>query len=77
MIGKPVGVVAFSVLYALPNVFPQDPSVQVTATRSEAVDEALGRIHDRLADLEQLAARFGSGPEGADGHARQARGVLE
>ena len=34
-------VVALSVLYALPNVFPQDPSVQVTANRSEAVDEAL------------------------------------
>ena len=34
-------VIAFSVLYALPNVFPQDPSVQVTANRSEAVDEAL------------------------------------
>ena len=34
-------VIALSVLYALPNVFPQDPSVQVTANRSEAVDEAL------------------------------------
>ena len=34
-------VIALSVLYALPNVFPQDPSVQVTASRSEAVDEAL------------------------------------
>ena len=34
-------VVALAVLYALPNVYPQDPSVQVTANRSEAVDEAL------------------------------------
>ena len=34
-------VISLSVLYALPNVFPQDPSVQVTANRSEAVDEAL------------------------------------
>ena len=36
-------VIALSVLYALPNVFPQDPSVQVTANRSEAVDDALVR----------------------------------
>ncbi|HEU4812844.1 MAG TPA: protein translocase subunit SecD [Xanthomonadaceae bacterium] len=34
-------IISLSVLYALPNVFPQDPSVQVTANRSEAVDEAL------------------------------------
>ena len=34
-------VVALALLYALPNVYPQDPSVQVTANRSEAVDEAL------------------------------------
>ena len=44
-------VIVFSVLYALPNVFPQDPSVQVTATRSEAVDEALaGRVRSILGD---------------------------
>ena len=36
-------VIGLSVLYALPNVFPQDPSVQVTANRSEAVDDALVR----------------------------------
>ena len=30
-----------SALFALPNVFPQDPSVQVTASRGAAVDEAL------------------------------------
>ena len=42
-------VIALSVLYALPNVFPQDPSVQVTANRSEAVDEALvGRVEGIL-----------------------------
>ena len=44
-------VIAFSVLYALPNVFPQDPSVQVTANRSEAVDEALvQRVEGLLAE---------------------------
>ena len=30
-----------STLYALPNVFPQDPSVQISANRSAVVDEAL------------------------------------
>lgn len=34
-------VLLLSALYALPNVFPQDPSVQVTASRGAAVDEAL------------------------------------
>src|SRR5262245_32259833 len=34
-------VLALSTLYALPNIFPQDPSVQVTAARGAQVDEAL------------------------------------
>jgi preprotein translocase subunit SecD len=34
-------VVLLSALYALPNVFPQDPSVQITANRGAAVDAAL------------------------------------
>ncbi len=34
-------VLVFSVLYALPNIFPQDPSVQVSATRGAKVDAAL------------------------------------
>ena len=34
-------VLALSALYALPNAFPQDPSVQVTANRGAAVDAAL------------------------------------
>ena len=39
----------FSGLFALPNVFPQDPSVQVTASRGAAVDEALRkRVQDEL-----------------------------
>ena len=34
-------VLLLSALYALPNVFPQDPSVQVTASRGAPVDESL------------------------------------
>jgi preprotein translocase subunit SecD len=34
-------VVLLSALYALPNVFPQDPSVQVTANRGAKIDAAL------------------------------------
>ena len=34
-------VLLLSALYALPNIFPQDPSVQVTANRGATVDEAL------------------------------------
>ena len=34
-------VLMLSALYALPNVFPQDPSVQVTANRGSQVDAAL------------------------------------
>ncbi|UHQ22077.1 protein translocase subunit SecD [Lysobacter sp. 5GHs7-4] len=42
-------VLLLSALYALPNVFPQDPSVQVTSARGAAVDEALRkRIVDTL-----------------------------
>ncbi|MEO6263578.1 MAG: protein translocase subunit SecD [Luteimonas sp.] len=34
-------VVLLSALYALPNVFPQDPSVQITANRGSTVDKTL------------------------------------
>ncbi|MEJ7745867.1 MAG: protein translocase subunit SecD [Luteimonas sp.] len=34
-------VVLLSVLYALPNIYPQDPSVQVTANRGMTIDAAL------------------------------------
>ncbi len=34
-------VLVFSVVYALPNVFPQDPSVQISAQRGAKVDAAL------------------------------------
>jgi preprotein translocase subunit SecD len=36
-------VVLLSALYALPNVYPQDPSVQITANRGYQVDAALQR----------------------------------
>lgn len=34
-------VLVFSTIYALPNIYPQDPSVQITASRGAAIDEAL------------------------------------
>ncbi len=34
-------VILLSVIYALPNVFPQDPSVQISANRGAQVDDAL------------------------------------
>jgi preprotein translocase subunit SecD len=34
-------VLVFSAVYALPNIYPQDPSVQITASRGAAIDEAL------------------------------------
>ena len=34
-------VLLFSVLYSLPNIYPQDPSVQLTANRGSQVDQAL------------------------------------
>ncbi|HVI24991.1 MAG TPA: protein translocase subunit SecD [Xanthomonadaceae bacterium] len=39
-------VLALSTLYALPNLFPQDPSVQITANRGSTIDKAL---QDRVA----------------------------
>ena len=36
-----VMVLLFSILYALPNLFPQDPAVQITANRGQTVDAAL------------------------------------
>ena len=43
-------------LFALPNVFPQDPSVQVTASRGAAVDEALRKRVE--AELRQAGVTF-------------------
>ncbi|SDQ92625.1 preprotein translocase subunit SecD [Pseudoxanthomonas sp. CF385] len=42
-------VVLASALYALPNLYPQDPSVQITANRGFAIDAALrGRVDTAL-----------------------------
>ena len=42
-------VVALSVLYALPNLYPKDPSVQITANRGSVIDDALvARVKEQL-----------------------------
>ena len=41
-------VVLLSVLYALPNLYPQDPSVQVTANRGAQIDAALRQRVDQV-----------------------------
>ena len=41
-------VVALSVLYALPNLYPQDPSVQITANRGSAIDATLRQRVDAI-----------------------------
>lgn len=53
-------VLALSALYALPNVFPQDPSVQVRAARGAPVDAALSaRVRAELARAGVQGARVG------------------
>ncbi len=43
-------VMLLSALYALPNIFPQDPSVQITANRGAKIDDALKqRVSQTLA----------------------------
>src|SRR5688500_8175029 len=45
-------VVLFSTLYALPNIYPQDPSVQITPNRGFAIDSALRqRVDAALKDV--------------------------
>ncbi|WP_058835031.1 protein translocase subunit SecD [Luteimonas abyssi] len=53
-------VVFLSALYALPNIYPQDPSVQVTASRGVEVDEAL---RTRVGEVLQTA---GVAPKSVD-----------
>lgn len=44
-------VVLLSTLYALPNIYPQDPSVQITASRGAAIDDTLRqKVEKTLAD---------------------------
>ncbi len=59
-------VLAFSVLYAMPNLFPQDPAVQVTANRGAKVDAALQQRVD--AALKKAAIPFAGSSIGKDGN---------
>ncbi len=59
-------VLAFGLLYALPNLFPQDPAVQVTANRGAKVDAALQQRVE--ASLKKAGVPFGSSSIGNDGN---------
>jgi len=49
-------ILVFGVLYALPNLYPQDPAVQISANRGSTVDDALkARVETLLAE-EKLQA---------------------
>ena len=49
-------VVVLSVLYALPNIYPSDPSVQITANRGFAIDDALNqRVQAALKEVGVVA----------------------
>ena len=59
-------VLALSVLYAVPNVFPSEPAVQVTANRGASVDAALQQRVE--AALKKAAVPFASSEIGKDGN---------
>ena len=59
-------VLALSVVYAVPNVFPQDPAVQVTANRGSQIDPALKTRVE--AALKQQGVAYVSSELGADGN---------
>src|SRR5690606_35749420 len=50
-------VVLLSTLYALPNIYPQDPSVQITANRGAQVDEALRQTVEATLGREGFATK--------------------
>ncbi|MGI8560942.1 MAG: protein translocase subunit SecD [Luteimonas sp.] len=50
-------VVLFSALYALPNIYPQDPSVQITATRGGTLDAALRQKIEATLKSEGIAVK--------------------
>ena len=52
-----LAVLVFSVLYSLPNAFPQEPAVQVTANRGASVDAALRQRVDAALRNAGLATR--------------------
>ena len=57
---------ALSVLYAVPNAFPQDPAVQITANRGAKVDDALKQRVD--AALKQAGVKTIGSEIGSDGN---------
>ena len=59
-------VLALSLLYSVPNVFPQDPAVQVTANRGTKVDAALQQRVE--AALKKAGVPFVSSEIGKDGN---------
>ena len=59
-------VLALSVVYALPNVYPQDPAVQVTANRGSLVDAAMKQRVE--AALKKQGIPFASSELGTDGN---------
>ena len=50
-------VVVLSTLYALPNIYPQDPSVQITANRGAAIDDALQQKIEATLSKEGIATK--------------------
>ena len=59
-------VLMLSVFYALPNAFPQDPAVQVTANRGAKVDAAMQQRTE--AALKKASVPFKSSEIEADGN---------
>src|SRR5690606_26159779 len=60
-----LAVVLLSLLYALPNIYPQDPSVQVTANRGYQVGpELVKRVEDVLAEAKVQPKSVGIEKEG-------------
>jgi preprotein translocase subunit SecD len=56
-------ILMFGVLYALPNLYPQDPAVQISANRGGSVDDALKtRVENLLAEekLQAMAIEVGA-----------------
>jgi preprotein translocase subunit SecD len=49
-------ILVFGVLYALPNLYPQDPAVQISANRGSTVDDALKARVETLLAGEKLQA---------------------
>src|SRR3546814_19446714 len=50
-------VVLLSTLYALPNIYPQDPSVQITASRGAQIDDALRQKIEATLSEEEIATK--------------------